>query len=61
MELRSASGVAAAVRQLQARPLDRAATRRYAERFSWDATTRGQLELFTRVLAPLKSRVLQHA
>ena len=61
MELRSASGVAAAVRQLQARPVDRAATRRYAERFSWDATTRGQLELFTRVLATSKSQVLQHA
>ena len=61
MELRSASGVAAAVRQLQARTVDRAATRRYAERFSWDATTRGQLELFARVLATSKSQVLQHA
>jgi len=61
MELRSASGVAAAVRQLQARQVDRAATRRYAERFSWDATTRGQLELFARVLATSKSQVLQHA
>jgi teichuronic acid biosynthesis glycosyltransferase TuaC len=29
---------------------DRAATRRYAEGFSWDDTTRGQLELFRSIL-----------
>jgi hypothetical protein len=29
----------------------RTRTRQYAERFSWDDTTRGQLELFRRVVA----------
>ncbi|MEH3086144.1 MAG: glycosyltransferase family 4 protein [Xylophilus ampelinus] len=31
---------------------ERAAIRAHAERFSWDATTAGQLELFSQVLAP---------
>jgi glycosyltransferase involved in cell wall biosynthesis len=48
---RSAAGVADAVERLFAAPLDRAATRRYAEGFSWDATTAGQIRLFTEVLA----------
>lgn len=43
---RSAEGVAAGVRALLAQMPERAATRRYAERFSWDATTAGQLQLF---------------
>jgi len=43
-------GIAAGVRQLFAHPPDRAATRAYAERFSWDETTEGQLALFRRVL-----------
>jgi glycosyltransferase involved in cell wall biosynthesis len=30
---------------------ERAETRRYAERFSWDATTQGQLDLFRQILA----------
>jgi len=42
----SAEGIAAAVRRLAARLPDRAATRSYAEQFSWDATTDGQLALF---------------
>jgi len=42
----SAEGIAAAVRRLAARLPDRAATRGYAEQFSWDATTDGQLALF---------------
>jgi teichuronic acid biosynthesis glycosyltransferase TuaC len=46
MQQRSPAGVAAGVRALQANPPDRAATRRYAERFSWDDTTAGQLALF---------------
>ncbi len=33
-----------------AAPPDRAATRRYAERFSWDETSRGQERLFTALL-----------
>jgi glycosyltransferase involved in cell wall biosynthesis len=43
-------GIAEAVRALLAAPPDRAATRRYAEAFSWDATTHGQLAVFRRVL-----------
>lgn len=45
----TAEGIAEAVRDLFANPPDRAATRRYAERFSWDATTDGQLALFRRI------------
>lgn len=51
MAERSANGVADAVRALRAAYPDRAATRRYAERFSWDDTTTGQVDLFTRILA----------
>jgi len=42
--------IAEGVRRLAATPPDRTATRRYAEAFSWDATTAGQLELFRRVV-----------
>jgi teichuronic acid biosynthesis glycosyltransferase TuaC len=38
--------IAAALRGLLAALPDRAATRRYAERFSWDETTRGQERIF---------------
>jgi len=51
MHERSARGVADAVKTLRAAYPDRAATRRYAERFSWDETTAGQLALFRRVMA----------
>jgi glycosyltransferase involved in cell wall biosynthesis len=50
MTERTPEGVAQAVQRLFAGRLDRAATRRYAERFSWDATTAGQVELFARIL-----------
>ncbi len=43
-------GIAAAVRALFADPPDRAATRRYAEAFGWEETSRGQIEVFRRVL-----------
>jgi len=46
---RTPEGVAAAVNRLFLEPPDRAATRRYAERFSWDATSDGQLHLFEQV------------
>jgi glycosyltransferase involved in cell wall biosynthesis len=46
MDERSPQGVAAAVNALRAGYPDRAATRRYAERFSWDDTTAGQLAIF---------------
>lgn len=51
MEQISADGVAEAVYRLFAVPLARVATRAYAERFSWDATTEGQLQLFGDLLA----------
>jgi teichuronic acid biosynthesis glycosyltransferase TuaC len=50
MEERTSASLARAVRRLFAAPPDRAATRRYAEGFSWDETTRGQLALFRRIL-----------
>jgi len=46
MEERSEQGVAAAVNQLRANYPERSATRSYAEGFSWEATTAGQLRLF---------------
>jgi teichuronic acid biosynthesis glycosyltransferase TuaC len=51
MAERTPQGVADAVNALRANYPDRAATRRYAERFSWDDTTAGQLALFGRILA----------
>jgi teichuronic acid biosynthesis glycosyltransferase TuaC len=51
---RSAQAIAQGVRQLAAGPADRAATRAYAERFSWDETTAGQLALFRRVVDDAK-------
>lgn len=46
MHERSAAGIAQGVKTLLRQMPDRAATRRYSERFSWDATTDGQLRLF---------------
>lgn len=43
---RDGAGIAAALERLLGALPDRAATRRYAERFSWDETTRGQERLF---------------
>jgi teichuronic acid biosynthesis glycosyltransferase TuaC len=43
-------GFADGVRTLFANPPDRAATRRYAKTFGWEETSRGQLEVFRRVL-----------
>jgi glycosyltransferase involved in cell wall biosynthesis len=50
MRERTPLGVADAVKALRAAPPERAATRRYAELFSWDATTEGQLRLFSDIL-----------
>jgi teichuronic acid biosynthesis glycosyltransferase TuaC len=47
---RTGAAIAEAVRQLRASQPDRDATRRYAERFSWDETTRGQLRLFRSIV-----------
>ena len=43
------NGVAGGVRTLFAALPDRAATRLYAEAFSWDETTEGQLALFRKM------------
>lgn len=48
---RNGPAFAAAVEALLAAGVDRAATRRYAEGFSWQATTEGQLALFHRIRA----------
>lgn len=45
------AGVVAGVQALEAARRPRAETRAYAERFSWDDTTAGQLTVFRRVLA----------
>jgi len=45
----SADSIVAAARRLFADPPDRAATRAYAEHFSWDETTSGQIALFSRI------------
>lgn len=47
---RDPAALAAAVRRFVADGPDRAAIRRYAEGFGWDATTAGQLALFRSVL-----------
>jgi glycosyltransferase involved in cell wall biosynthesis len=47
----SAGGIAESVRRLFAALPASAATREYAEGFSWDETTEGQLALFRRVVA----------
>ena len=46
---RTVQAIAAGLRQLLAAPPDRAETRRYAEGFSWDATTEGQIGIFERL------------
>jgi teichuronic acid biosynthesis glycosyltransferase TuaC len=50
MEERTPASLAASVRLLRANYPDHSATRRYAERFSWDDTTQGQLALFQQVI-----------
>jgi teichuronic acid biosynthesis glycosyltransferase TuaC len=50
MAERTPQGVADAVNALRAHYPERAATRRYAEGFSWDDTTAGQLNLFAHIL-----------
>jgi glycosyltransferase involved in cell wall biosynthesis len=55
MKTLDAQGVVDGVRRLFATCPDRAATRRYAEGFSWDATTEGQLALFQKIVARRQS------
>jgi teichuronic acid biosynthesis glycosyltransferase TuaC len=47
---RSAEALVQAIAQLRNAYPDRAATRRYAERFGWDETTAGQIKLFRDIL-----------
>jgi glycosyltransferase involved in cell wall biosynthesis len=56
LEERSAKGVVDGIRKLLASLPDRAATRRYAEGFGWDATTNGQIRIFQGVLADLNQQ-----
>ena len=51
MHERSAHGIVEAIRGLRRSLPEHAATRRYAEQFSWDATTEGQLAIFRNILA----------
>ncbi len=46
---RTVDGLVSAIDRLFADPPRREETRAYAERFSWDATTKGQLDIFKRV------------
>jgi glycosyltransferase involved in cell wall biosynthesis len=55
MPERSPGAVAEAVRAMFAVPAYRSATRAYAERFSWDATTNGQLAILEAVCAERNS------
>lgn len=50
MEERSVDGITSSVTRLRQTPPARAATRAYAERFSWDVTTQGQCRLFSEIL-----------
>lgn len=47
---RSVPALREGIRRLLGGKVDRAATRLYAERFSWDATTRAQLEVYDETL-----------
>jgi teichuronic acid biosynthesis glycosyltransferase TuaC len=49
MRERSPQALVEAARTLFGAYPDRAATRRHAERFGWDHTTRGQLEIFSKI------------
>jgi len=52
MAERSAAGVVSGVQSLIGNLPSRAATRAYAEQFSWDDTTAGQLRLFRGIMRP---------
>lgn len=56
MKERSPQGLADAVGQLRANYPDHAATRRYAEGYSWDDTTQGQLDLFATLVDGRRAR-----
>lgn len=47
---RSVENVVAAVREFPLSPASRVAARAYAEKFSWDATSKGQMQIFESVV-----------
>lgn len=55
MRERTPAALAEAVRALAGSNVTRDATRAYAEHFSWDATSAGQIALFEKILASRKS------
>jgi teichuronic acid biosynthesis glycosyltransferase TuaC len=59
-ESNTSEGIVAAACRLFADPPDRAATRAYAEQFSWDETTAGQLALFGSVARGQWSAITDH-
>ncbi len=48
---RTPQAIAATVRAVLTQPIERGVTRAYAEGFSWDHTTRGQIDLFRSILS----------
>lgn len=52
MRDRTAASLLTAWRELEATSPQRSATRAYAERFSWELTARGQVDLFRAVIGP---------
>ncbi len=52
----TAEGFAASVREMWAAPPSRAAVRAYAEAFSWDATSAGQLQVFEQARTRFNAR-----
>jgi len=54
MDERTPQGVAEAVQRLRASYPTHEDTRRYAEKFSWDDTTQGQLRLFDKILGEFR-------
>ncbi len=61
MSERTPDALVDAVNMLRADYPDHGATRRYAERFSWDATTQGQIDLFQNIVNDNNSMVGQAA
>jgi len=61
LRARTPEGIVAAARDLFAAPPDRGETRAYAERFSWDETTQGQIALFRRVVDGVRGEAPAHA
>ena len=50
VEDRKPEALAETIGQVLAQPADRPATRAYAEKFSWEETTQGQIDLFRRIV-----------